>query len=581
MKKKINILVILLSIFIFAFIGCEEKVLNKEPLNTFSENDVWTDIVLIDKFVTSTYQVLNDYSYLSSYKGANVGGGIRFLLSSATSHSFVRFSGTAGTYQCRQGTITPSDMGGGIGKIWPQKYYCIRNCNLFFERIGNIKAANTQEEKKIQSLTGEMKYLRAYSYADLISYFGGVPLITETFELKDDFMLPRNSYAEIVDWIVKELNEAQEMLPGTRSSDEMGRINKGACMALKSRILLYAASKLHDPRTEPSGPLFDYDKSNKWQQAADAAKAVIDLPEYSLVKVETFKDYQQIFLENNSEVIFFKYFSTAYMSIETGLNCMNAPNGFTNGRGGNTPTSNIVDLFEMSNGKMINEPGSGYSAHVDSMYKNRELRFYANILYEGGCEFRGRVVEFYLPGGKDSEDGILPAAATRTGYYMRKFSDETIDYNTEFAPRIWIYERLATFYLNYAEAQYHLGNEEIAREYINLIRNRVHLPDINTSGEELLKDIMHERIIELCFETYSYFFDLRRWMIGEEFENKDSMGLNWRKENEAGKLDPNGKLVYYKVVAQKCNFYPRNYYLPIPLGEIEKCNLLEQNPGYD
>ena len=87
---------------------------------------------------------------------------------------------------------------------------------------------------------------------------------------------------------------------------------------------------------------------------------------------------------------------------------------------------------------------------------------------------------------------------TRTGYTMRKFQDETIDFNSEYSSRPWIYFRLAEIYLNYAEIQYELGNEGIAREYVNKIRKRVHLPDIESSGNDLLEDIRHERRIELC-----------------------------------------------------------------------------------
>jgi starch-binding outer membrane protein, SusD/RagB family len=124
-----------------------------------------------------------------------------------------------------------------------------------------------------------------------------------------------------------------------------------------------------------------------------------------------------------------------------------------------------------------------------------------------------------------------------------------------------------------------LGNEDIAREYVNKIRRRVKLPDIITSGEELFKDIMHERRIELCFEDQR-FFDVKRWMIADQTDNKDIYGIEWKKFDEDGNLSSTGTLHYNLIHVQKRYFHDRMYYLPIPLSEIEKSNLLEQNSGY-
>ena len=105
--------------------------------------------------------------------------------------------------------------------------------------------------------------------------------------------------------------------------------------------------------------------------------------------------------------------------------------------------------------------------------------------------------------------------------------DENIQYLAgENGDTPWVWLRLAELYLNYAEAQYELGHEDIARDYVNIIRNRVGLPDITSSGEELFNDIIHERQIELCFE-YHRFFDVRRWMIADSADNKDDMVIVW------------------------------------------------------
>jgi hypothetical protein len=140
---------------------------------------------------------------------------------------------------------------------------------------------------------------------------GGVPLITKPVELDDDFMVSRNSYEEIVDWMVKELDEATEMVPAERSPSDYGRITKGACLGTKSNVLLHANSKLHDPGTAPNGPLFDYTKDT-WKACADAAKAVIDMPQYELQQVNSWEDYHKIFIEHNSEMVFSKLYHNNY-----------------------------------------------------------------------------------------------------------------------------------------------------------------------------------------------------------------------------------------------------------------------------
>ena len=149
--------------------------------------------------------------------------------------------------------------------------------------------------------------------------------------------------------------------------------------------------------------------------------------------------------------------------------------------------------------------------------------------------------------------------------------DEGLDFTKGVGSQPYIFFRLAEIYLNYAEAQYHLGNEAEAREYINIIRARVHMPPITTSGEQLLEDIRHERRIELCFEDHR-FYDVRRWMIAEETLGKNATGIEWSKAAD-------GSLSYSPVNVQVRSFDPKMYYIPIPLDEVNKTDL-EQNPGY-
>lgn len=556
---------LIISISIFLFLGCENDILEKEHKSAFTEDNVFGDINLTQLYVWDCYNVMG-YRGLDNIDRASR----RVMIASLCDEGFWLFN--YGTWEWLAGLTTPDDYLSRF-PIWQQMYTPIRKINMFFEKIDQLEG----DQVKINQMKGEMKFLRAWAYARLINFYGGVPLLTETFSLDDEFERNRDSYQDIVEFIVKELDEAIGLVPETVNDNDWGRVTKGACRALKARQLLYASSELHDAGTEPNGPLFDYNKNNKWQEASDAAKAVLDMTQYSLQEINTVQDYQNIFINKNFEIIYGRSEHPEYGSVGTRVD-INSPNGL-GGNSCNCLTLNLVNDFEMANGKKIWEENSGYDPSVEHIYDNRDLRFYASVVYNGST-FRGQEVEFWLPGGLSSMDGPEGWNYTKTGHTLRKFLDESIDSKAQLGTQPIIYFRLAEFYLNYAEAQYHLGNEPVAREYLNIIRKRVNMPEKKSSGQELLNDIRHERRIELCFENGHRFFDVRRWMIADSTENKNVLGREFKYVDASGNLDINGELIYNDIVVQTRAFHQRNYYLPIPRPEIEKSGM-QQNPGYN
>jgi hypothetical protein len=200
-------------------------------------------------------------------------------------------------------------------------------------------------------------------------------------------------------------------------------------------------------------------------------------------------------------------------------------------------------------------------------------------LYDG-APFKGREVETFIPGGLDTREG--PSGgwnATKTGYYLRKFIDESItdpnEINQGNSP--WIFFRYAEILLNYAEAKYFLGDEPTCREYINMVRSRpgVDMPPVTESGDALLTRLQHERQIELCFEEHRY-FDVRRWKIAPVELNK------LPKRMDIVKNLTTGVKTYTVNTMQQFTFVftDKNYLVPIPQSEIDKNPLLVQNPGY-
>ncbi|WP_026231798.1 RagB/SusD family nutrient uptake outer membrane protein [Neolewinella persica] len=569
--QQFKIKLILLALVLIGTFGCEKDILETRPGNTYSEADIYANIDLTQSLVDYTYNVTENW-------GLNVDNWWtrRIGIENASDETWFHFVPQG--YRITRGQIQPNNMGFWTQK-WSQYYRYIGTANDFLSKIDQSPVAQSDPER-VATLKGEMKYLRANAYARLINLFGGVPLFDTPFELTDDFNIPRAAYQECVDFIVRELDEAVGLLPaGPRNGVEFGRVSRGACLAMKSRVLLYAASELHDPATAPNGPLYDYDKSNKWQEAADAAKAVIDLNEYSLVPVTTADDYQKLFLTPNSELIFARPFSPDFANTPGDFNTLpdkaQSPVG-AGGWGLSNPTHNFVQDFKMANGLRIDAAGSGYDDA--DLYTNRELRFYANILYQG-ASFKGNELEYWSPGGTESREAPGPNHYAATGYNQRKFLDESIVIDQEqSASRPYPLARLPEIYLNYAEALYHLGREPEARTYVNLVAGRVGLPEITTSGEALLEDIQYERQMELFVEGHR-FFDTRRWMMADRM-NEDIMGIQWEKRNAAGELDPSGALTRLgPLLIEDRMFNPTFYYLPIPFAEVEKAGL-EQNFGY-
>ena len=241
----------------------------------------------------------------------------------------------------------------------------------------------------------------------------------------------------------------------------------------------------------------------------------------------------------------------------------------------------MVDSYEMEDGSMPDP--SIYSTATSDPWAGRDPRLYASVVCDGQ-KFREREVEFWVSadgnsGGQDSEYGRDAWNYAKTHYTIRKFMDESLTNSwSDKGSQPWIYCRLAEVYLNYAEALFHLGDEENARKYVNAVRLRARggkeniLPDITASGDELLAKIQHERKVELAFEEHR-FYDVRRWKIGETTDSGEFHGIRIT-------LNQDGTKRYEIFKVQDRLFKQADYLLPIPNYERRKNDLLVQNPGY-
>ena len=421
-------------------------------------------------------------------------------------------------------------------------------------------------------IEGELKFIRAFRYQDIIRNYGGAVLVGDkvtnlTDNLQDPALFKRASIKESIDYAVAQLDDAASKLPLNNDGTWLlGRATKGAALALKSRLLLYAASPLYNAGT--------------WANAVTAAQAVIGLNIYGIYT----GGYNNLFLINQTNETIFARLYTKNAN-HTHLEIANGPNGY-GGWAGNTPLQNLVDDYEMDNGKPITDPTSGYDP--THPYTNRDPRFAATVLYNGAT-YRGQTIDAFIPGGKDSKDGPDNWNTTKTGYYLKKFMNDAYPLqnpwgNAGFQP--WIYFRYAEILLNFAEAANEAygpdavpaGSTLSARTAINMIRSRpgINMPALATglSQSQMRDAVRYERRVELAFEEHR-FYDVRRWKIADVTENKPAGGVIITK-------NANGSFIYTpKVALDGRSFATKHYWLPIPRAEIQASGgQLQQNAGY-
>ncbi|MEX1239913.1 MAG: RagB/SusD family nutrient uptake outer membrane protein [Cyclobacteriaceae bacterium] len=590
---------ILFAVVIMCFPGCKEDFLDVKPLDKYSDAAVWEDPVLVQSYVNNIYM------------------GIPFpfttlMLSSCVDESMAVWDWESSLVT--QSVVSPSylaifDAGFWTGSprymTWNSMYRNVRACNLFFEKVGEV---NFDDEAVKQNLIGQVTFLRAYFYHQLVSLYGGVPIITEAYEASDNFQVARNSYADCVQFIVEECDKAAALL------DEEGNkayATKGAALTLKSRVLLYAASDVFNSNASWAGgysnpELVSYisgDQTSRWQAAKDAAKAVIDLGMYSLYggespasRQEATDNFAGLFLnDGNEEDIFLQFYDVQHNTDWDGPNpgLFNGPNGWHNW-GGNTPTGQFADAFEMNDGSEFDWSNG---THASNPYVNRDPRFYASILYEGASwrERPADVVNADPQGivqvGIYQKNGVaVPGLDTRkspiedwngsyTGYYLRKFIDPSINHQYERQELPWRRFRYAEVLLNYAEACIELGQEDEAKVYLNKIRARAGMPVTDETGVALKDRYRNERRVELGYEEHRY-YDVRRWMIAPS-AYEDAQGVIVTGDMAADGTISNRVYAPDESVQERA-WNPSNsfYFLPIKLDEINRNSLLVQNPQY-
>lgn len=600
-----KIISIQLVAILLLFTACD-SVLDNSPQDKYSENVIWKDFNLAER------------TLLDAYNG--LGAGYRHVMIHSVTDE-IRYEFTWGPQVYVTGNISadnvqPFGMTWAELINWPKHYENIQKLNIFLANVDQVleeDGSSVALQKKVDFLKGEAHFLRAYNYAKLARDYGGVPIITEPFAIGDDYLaITRATYKETIDFISQELDVAASLL-GTKDEMEMGRATKGTALALKSRVLLFAASDLVADGTA-ANELVGYQSPNRtalWTAARDAAKAVMDLGMYELTdlgapdKEAVSQNYYEMFRAkdlSNSEIIWGIMY-TKSTGNSNRMNRMNGPNGNNNWAGHN-PTQDLVDAYQMQDGTDFFDhyevDGSGYYQNIsndfpdENPYTDRDPRFYGSILYDqaifqprfanlaerdpiGVYDRRtritikdGEVISQVF--GIDTRNGPVEAwNGSFTGYLQKKYLDHEVQGRDDWNDNIIIEFRYAEILLNYAEALIELGDNNNAAVYINMIRNRAGMPDFTGNITEALR---YERQIELAFEGQRW-NDIRRWKILLE-KLTDARGIDIVEKNEDGDIT----VTWREIIAEQRNAVEKMYWIPIATDELNRAPQLKQNPGY-
>ena len=519
------------------------------------------------------------------------------------------------------------------GEFWKRLPQCIREANIFIENIHPLPAQGISA-KEVEYMKAECKFMKAYYYYLLANTYGAVPFkpdyIAPTDFVLADLMEGQTPYYTVIDWVDKTLLEAADVLPAKYTeARKYGRATSIMCLAVRARMLLFAASPLvngnpdyADYKNDKGENLFKTTPDpQRWEKAVQACKLLIDEAEKTGYKLYTekngdgtidpFMSYQNLFLkrfdEGNTEILFARP-SSDYGSYEK-----HATPTASGGSGGLGVTQSLVDAFFMQNGLPIDNPSAGYKEegfstqkvtlnntiwdeevnggaityeNTYNMYCNREPRFYVSVAFNNSYfPTEKRLFDFF----NGAADNTHTHDAPQNGYLIRKrVSPKTNVKEKNYQYRPGIVYRLGEAYLNYAEALNEYKNDYTSRQealsYVNKIRERagirpytleavdpavaqkIHVDD---TQEAVRKVIRAERRVELCGEGIRY-DDLRRWQEAEGTLNGDFYGMNYNCKEAAS--------FYKRTVYQTRVYKPAYYWFPIHQSEMEKNNKLKQLP---
>lgn len=528
------------------------------------------------------------------------------------------------------GEWTPnSDWDGNYWALLPQR---IREAQIFIEHVHALPDQGISNQE-VEYMKWECRGMIAYYYWLLVNTYGAIPFepgkIVSTDASIEELQVGQVPYNTVIDWCDSQLLQVAEHLPAKYSSaQKYGRMTSVMALAIRARMLLYAASPLVNGNTDYVGytndrgeEIFDSQyRPERWAKAAEASKMLIDVAEaagYELYiernkqgRIDPYLSLQNMLFtkwdEGNHEILFARTGGCDYVEYEKHITPANS-----GGSGGYGVTQALVDAFFMENGLPITDPESGYQeegfsadnytsdlttwdeevnggaityAGTYNMYCHREPRFYTTVSFHHSYFTQEERLFDFFNGGADN---IHTHDAPQNGYLLRKkIHPKTNVKEGNYQYRPGVLYRLGEAYLNYAEALNECDerNPQEVLYYLNLIRQRagvrtyttgassadeIHVED---SRDNLRQLIHHERHVELCCEGLRY-DDLRRWKQAEALLDGPQYGMNFSGKNAGS---------FFQRTAYQTRVYKHAYYwFPIHQNEIDKNPNLKQLPDWN
>ncbi len=537
----------LLIILISTFVSCNDDFLDRYPESSLNEKTFWRTPEDAKMGLVGCYRWWDDYAHIIWFDA---------LTDNAKNPFDARIPFMALGEQSPYTTWDFFQYGGGAEES------PIRRCNDFLKNIENVVGLSDSIK---QQYIAEVKFIRAYDYWRKTSLYGDVPLVTTPLTLEESNGFKRTLKKTVVDYILNDLETSIPRLPV--DAPEVGRVTRGAALALKARIELY---------------------NEMWEEAAATAKSVMDMNKYSL-----FQKYEEIFWEeneNNVEVIFdIQYVKGTYWN-QLWQHIM--PHG-EGGWSAVAPVQQLVDAYICLDGKSIEESAI---YNPDKPFDRRDPRLRYTIICPGD-QWNGRYMDpFSLvdqkAGGNNLDYYVKWAqyGSSISGYHLRKWnhpSVKTADLN-DGGLNVIIF-RYAEILLTYAEAMYEANKltQDVLDQTVNKLRDRAFVrsaglityPKVLITTPNLRDVIRNERRVELAMEGLRW-YDITRWKIAENVMNTDVYGAR------IGIVNPTTGVVTYEgnesIFIEKRKFdAPKNYLFAIPQYVIDNSKgSIEQNPGY-
>ncbi|WP_374164749.1 RagB/SusD family nutrient uptake outer membrane protein [Arcticibacter sp. MXS-1] len=469
---------------------------------------------------------------------------------------------------------------GSLSTIWNFAYITIQRANTMISGMEAGKA--NVAENEYNRMQAEARVLRAFSYYYLVFMFGDVPLITTPLQYDEYYNQVKTPKADIIQFLYKELDESAAMM--TWSVSDRGRLNKAVALGLKARIAL---------------------TNGDFEVAATAAKSVIDNAGLSLnPRFEALFTRSGQNANAGKEIMFELMYSDA---VQNSLNYIPLGQGSRNlgGQSGRFPTQRLVDNFEATDGKRIDE-SSVYDPSAPSKKRDKRLKYTVVMhgdtltqnnakaifdVYNTSTKFLNASGNWVSQTNNDFSNAFGPVK-NGVGYLWAKYTFN--DENITIARVSWIFMRYAEILLTYAEAKIELNQVDASViSAMNALRKRAGLPDVEQAvaadQAKMRQVIRRERTSELALEGFRW-FDIRRWKIAELVMPGKVYGASKTagtvaaipnfKTSATADLNNIGNYSASDAVRfsrDNRNFEPRHYIFPIPQSEIDRAEGLVQN----